>query len=411
MRLHGPKTERRKNSDSRSKHILRRVLLTLVTLVLLGLAGMHLLGLITLDNRYNIAEDTVASVLTPLQSGFSSVVESVVNYLYKLKLRANLEIAYNNLKQENEQLVYQAMLADELQKKLTVYEDLYDEISVNESMNPLVATVIEHSSGNYFSVFTINKGSNDGIKELMAVTMDGALVGYTYNVSETKASVRTIIDSQASIAALISSTRDQGTVRGTLGVDGTAMCRMYYLPDDHLPRPGDTVVTSGVGMGFPKGIPIGTVRESTRGMESNKSYIVVEPTVDFEHIEYVVVLRYQPDAEAVQARADSSDSLAYTPLETSKPIPTIQIGSDFYQLAPTPEPTATPTASPINGSSLLTPPVPSALAPAATNGNQSIEYQVPSGLSTGNSYGFTLAPTATPTPSPPPLDVSVEEDQ
>ena len=109
MRLHGPKTERRKNSDSRSKHILRRVLLTLVTLVLLGLAGMHLLGLITLDNRYNIAEDTVASVLTPLQSGFSSVVESVVNYLYKLKLRANLEIAYNNLKQENEQLVYQAM--------------------------------------------------------------------------------------------------------------------------------------------------------------------------------------------------------------------------------------------------------------------------------------------------------------
>ena len=49
------------------------------------------------------------------------------------------------------------------------------------------------------------------------------MVGYTYNVSETKASVRTIIDSQASIAALISSTRDQGTVRGTLGVDGTAM--------------------------------------------------------------------------------------------------------------------------------------------------------------------------------------------
>ena len=63
-------------------------------------------------------------------------------------------------------------------------------------------------------------------------------------------------------------------MRGTLDVDGTAMCRMYYLPDDFLPRPGDTVVTSGVGMSFPKGIPIGTVRESTRGMESNKSYVV-----------------------------------------------------------------------------------------------------------------------------------------
>ncbi len=107
-------------------------------------------------------------------------------------------------------------------------------------------------------------GSNDGVADYMAVTMEGALVGYTYNVSETKSSVRTIIDSSASIAALISSTRDQGTVRGTLGVDGSAMCRMYYLPDDHLPRPGDMVVTSGVGMSFPKGIPIGTVRVCDR---------------------------------------------------------------------------------------------------------------------------------------------------
>ena len=410
MRLKEPKPERRKNTDSASRNIFKRILLALIALVLLGLAAMHLLGLITNNATFSIPEDAVAGILTPVQSGFSSVVESVVNYLYKLKLRANLELAYNNLKQENEQLVYQAMLADELQYKLSVYEDLYDEISVNEGMNPLVATVIDREAGNYFSVFTINKGSNDGIKDYMAVTMEGALVGYTYNVSATKSDVRTIIDSQASIAALISSTRDQGTVRGTLGVDGTAMCRMYYLPDDHLPRPGDTVVTSGVGMSFPKGIPIGTVRESTRGMESNKSYIVVEPTVDFEHIEYVIVLRYQPEAEAVEARTSSSNSLTFTPLETAKPIPTIQIGSDFYQLAPTPAPTATPSATPINGSSLLTTVSPG-VSPTPLSTSGSYEYQVPSGQATGNSYGFTLAPTATPTPTPPPLDVSVEEDQ
>ena len=409
MRAKEPKQERRKNKDHPSHRILRRVITIVVVLALMGLAGVHILGLVTGNSLLSIPEDKVASVLTPLQTGFSTVVDSVVNYLYKLKLRANLEISYNELKDENQQLVYQAMLADELEYKLSVYEDLYGEISVNESLNPLVATVIDRESGNYFSVFAINKGSNDGVEDFMAVTMDGALVGYTYNVSETKSSVRTIIDSEASIAALISSTRDQGTVRGTLGVDGTAMCRMYYLPDDHLPRPGDMVVTSGVGMSFPKGIPIGTVRESTRGMESNKSYIVVEPTVDFEHIEYVIVLRYQPDAEAVEARTSSSDTISFTPLETAKPIPTIQIGSDFYQLAPTPEPTVSPTPSPINGSSLL-----NTLSPEATvtlNPGSNIEYQVPAGQNTGNSYGFTLAPTDSPTPSPPPLDISVEDDE
>lgn len=408
MKLKVPKTERRKSADSRAKHIWRRVVIILIAVVLLGLAGTRLFGLITGNDLLKKPEEAVASVVTPLQTGFSSVVDWIVDYLYRLKLRSRLELEYNNLKQENEQLVYQAMLADELQKKLSVYENLYDEVSQNELMNPLVATVIGRESGNYFSVFTINKGSDEGINDFMAVTMDGALIGYTYNVTKTKSLVRTIIDSEASIAGLVSSSRDQGTVRGTLGIDGQAMCRMYYLPEDHLPRPGDMVVTSGVGMSFPKGIPIGEVRESTRGMESNKQYIVVEPLADFEHIEYVIVLRYQPVAEAVEERADSDDGLTLTPLTTKLPVPTIKIGSDFYQLAPTPEPTPEPTVTTIIGDdgSLIeiTPP------PTQAPGSESYEYQVPSGSQTDNSYGFTLAPTDTPTPSPPPLDLSVEED-
>ncbi|HNX62630.1 MAG TPA: rod shape-determining protein MreC, partial [Candidatus Limiplasma sp.] len=235
-----PKPERKKRNESGDKHVFRRVVMILAILAVLGMAGSHILFLVTGTSVFSIPENLAARVITPIQTGFSSVVETVVDYLYQWKLRANLELAYNQLKDENERLVYQAMLADQLQYKLSVYENMYDEISVNESMNPLVATVIEHDQGNYFSAFTINKGSNDGIEDYMAVTTEGALIGYTYNVTATKSSVRTIIDSQASIAALISSTRDQGTVRGTLGVDGTAMCRMYYLPDDHLPRPGDT---------------------------------------------------------------------------------------------------------------------------------------------------------------------------
>ncbi|MDD3334302.1 MAG: rod shape-determining protein MreC [Eubacteriales bacterium] len=409
MKLKVPKTERRKSVDSKGKRILRNVLIVAAVVVLLALAGTHLFKLIIGNEQLAVPEEAVTSILTPLQSGFASVVDGISNYFYTLKLRSRLELEYNNLRQENEQLVYQAMLVQELQHKLSAYETLFDEIAENELMNPLVATVIGRTSGNYFSVFTINKGSNDGIEDFMAVTMGGALVGYTYNVMPTSSSVRSIIDSEASIAGLISSSRDQGTVRGTFGVDGQAMCRMYYLPEDHLPRPGDLVVTSGVGMSFPKGIPIGTVRESTRGMESNKQYIVVEPSADFEHVEYVIVLRYQPTAEAVEERSSSNDSIAYTPLDTVVPIPTIQIGSDFYQLSPTatpsPEPSIDPDATPSPS-----PDASAEAAPTPDGGNQNYEYQVPSSMQTDNSYGFTLAPTATPSPTPPPLDLSVEED-
>ena len=408
MKLRVPKKERRKSGDSRGKHILRNVLIVLSVLILMALAGTHLLKLITGNEMLAIPENGVAAVVTPLQSGFASVVNWISDYFYTLKLRSRLELEYNNLRQENEQLTYQAMLAEELQHKLSVYENLFDEVSDNEQLNPLVATVIGRESGNYFSVFTINKGTRDGIKDYMAVTMSGALVGYTYNTKATSASVRTIIDSEASIAGLISTSRDQGTVRGTLGIDGQPMCRMYYLPEENLPRPGDQVVTSGVGMSFPKGIPIGTVRESTRGMESNKQYIVVEPSADFQHIEYVIVLRYQPEAEAVEDRSSSSDSLTLVPLESIQPVPTVLIGSDTYQLAPTPTPSPEPTLAPDE-----TPAPTGAAIPRPTSGSGSYEYQVPSSLQNGatnNSYGFTLAPTATPTPTAPPLDLSVEED-
>ena len=410
MKLKVPKKERRKSGDSRGKHILRNVMIVLCVLALMGLAGTHLLKLITGNEMLAIPENGVAAVVTPLQSGFASVVNWISDYFYTLKLRSRLELEYNNLRQENEQLTYQAMLAEELQHKLSVYENLFDEVSDNEQLNPLVATVIGRESGNYFSVFTINKGTRDGIQDYMAVTMNGALVGYTYNTKTTSASVRTIIDSEASIAGLISTSRDQGTVRGTLGIDGQPMCRMYYLPEENLPRPGDQVVTSGVGMSFPKGIPIGTVRESTRGMESNKQYIVVEPSADFQHIEYVIVLRYQPEAEAVEDRSSSTDSLTLVPLETILPVPTVLIGSDTYQLAPSPTPSPEPTLAPDETPA----PTGTASTPGpSSSGGDSYEHKVPSGLQNGatdNSYGFTLAPTATPTPTAPPLDLSVEED-
>lgn len=403
------KTGKRKNPDTRFQRFLRRAVIIVITLVLLALAAFHLFALITGNDELRKPEAAVAGVVTPIQSGFSTVVDWVVDYLYKVKLRSSIEIAYNELRQENEQLVYRAMLADELQKKLTVYETLFNEISVNESMNPLIANVIGREAGNYFSVFTLNKGSNDGVDDFMAVTMGGALVGYTYNVSPTKSLVRTIIDSEASIAGLISSTRDQGTVRGTLGIDGTAMCRMYYLPEENLPRPGDEVVTSGVGMSFPKGIPIGTVRESTRGMESNKQFIVLEPKADFQHIEYVIVLRYQPDPEPVQGRAGSDTNLTFSDLDPIQPVPTIQIGNDFYQLAPTPTPAPDESPSPdetaTDGNELTTP---TPTNPPDDGGG--LEYQRPAGQETAGSYGFTIEPTATPSPTPPPLDISVEED-
>jgi len=416
-------TKREKNKKVKKakepSRVLRMLTIIVACVILIGMIAVMILARVVGDNPILSAPETfVGKIVAPVQTAFAGITDSVVGYLRQLKLRSNLEMEYNSLKAKYDQTVYQAMLADELQNKLSVYENLLGEMSLNESMQPVLGTVIGRSEGNYFSTFEINKGAQDGIEELMAVTVDGALVGYTYDVQPTTCKVRTIIDSGASIHCLIKSSRDQGSVKGTLGIDGTPMCRMYYLSES-LPRPGDTVITSGMAMSFPKGIPVGTVRESTRGMESNKQYIVVEPLVDFSHIEYVIVYRYKPVPEAVEGRGDASSYTNFAELATPRPVPTLKVGADTL-FAPGGQ-----TVAPIEGLATLEPiqatatpevtPAPVTATPEpleATPTPNNIEYQVP--LDPDMTPSPTPVPTPTPTPTPVPTvnldDLTIEED-
>ncbi len=393
------------------KRTISLILITTVLVVVMLSIGVSYF--VSQDGMLNklltMPQTAVSSAVSPVQEGFSWITQSVVNYFRRIKLRSRLEEEYEALRAENERLTYEAMRADELQRQLAQYEDINDEINANRNMDPVTAAVTSRYDGNYFSTFTINKGKQDGIEEFMAVTISGSLIGYTETVRDTESTVRTIIDSEASVAGLIQTSRDQGIISGTLGVDGTALCRMYYLPEDNLPRPGDLVVTSGVGMSFPKGIPIGTVRESTRGMDANKQYVVVEPSADFEHIEYVIVYRYKPQPEAIQNRDNASSYLEFVPLDTPRPYPTIAIGASINFLPTatpdgTPEPTQEPTPSPTAAPTPTPEPIPT---PAFTG--EVYSYTVVD-------HGPTATPTAEPTPTPTPHvtvgpnDLDWEED-
>lgn len=263
-------------------------------------------------------ESFLSRVITPVQGAVSQISHSISDYLYRVKLRSNIEYEYNQLKAQNDELTLRSILYEELEAENTQLRALLGEYETRSTMNPVLARVIASETGNYFSTFTINKGKNDGVDTQMAVITSEGLVGYTYEVFDTTAKVITIIDDQASLAALIESSRDQGAVKGTLGSTGEPLCRMYYLSADSVPRPGDRVITSGVGVSFPKGLLIGYVRESTRAIEDNKHYIVVEPAADFEHIENVLVLRYYADVEAMPDNYDNTE-IIIAPVATARP--------------------------------------------------------------------------------------------
>ena len=410
---------RKKKNQSKAEE--RRGFVKLIAIILVCGALFLMVAMMVMSNFISyplltLPRQIITTLMTPLQTAFSGVTDSVASWVRVLKIRGNIEYEYEQLLIQLDDMANETAINEELRRENQALRDELEEHQRNLDMNPLFAQVIGTVGNNYFSTLTLNVGAADGVADYMAVVDNGGLVGVTYDTKENSCSVRCIIDSDCTVAGLVQSSRDQGSVKGTLGTNGEPMCRMYYLPDNSLPRPNDVVVTSGVGLEFPKGIPIGYIRESTRGMEDNKSYVVLEPVVDFQHLEYVTVYRYRPSyAEDAQARTNSSQTIKLETLATARPVPSFQMEglSDFvYSATATPDTAAA--ASPAPTPAATDTPVPSATPdPNATKVPANLEYH-PADLS-GATATPSPRPTFTPTPSPAPTPdagaMTVEDDE
>ena len=371
---------------------LKRIVIVLLVLIM----GFTIFQQVT--GRTRIFEMGLSFIITPVQNLVSTVMHEFSAYLYRLKLRGNIEYEYNQLKAQNDELILRTILYEELEEENNQLRALLGEYETRATMNPILARVIASETGNYFSTFTINKGSIDGVDSQMAVITAQGLIGYVYEVYPTTSKVITIIDDQASLAALIESSRDQGAIKGTLGSTGEPLCRMYYLSADSVPRPGDRVITSGVGVSFPKGLLIGYVRESTRAIEDNKHYIVVEPAADFEHVENVLVLRYYAEIEEMPDNYNNTEVIL-APVATARPQAVIEEERlNASTPVPLPDAPGAPTASPQLE-------VLDVMIDEEAMGDSAVRYATPTPEPTEESIE-----TPTPTPTPPSDLPSESED-
>ncbi len=104
------------------------------------------------------------------------------------------------------------------------------------------------------------------------------------------------------MAAMVQSSRAQGMLNGS--AEGSLQLTM--VTSDKTVSVGDTIVTSGLGGIFPKGLPLGTVTNVTHNAGSSYLDIVVEPLVSTENYEEVLVVTSLTEDQ--QATADDISS-------------------------------------------------------------------------------------------------------
>lgn len=259
------------------------IALSIVFIVFIGLTASR-------RDRVSIFEGVVGNVLNPVQK-----------YLYIGGQRiSNLFSFISNIstiKQENDELKAENL---ELENKLVNYETIKNENDRLKSMldfrnefkqySFLGANVIGKGSGNWYDVFIIDKGSNQGVKKYYPVVTGRGLVGQVMEVGPNWSKVLSVVDEKSRVSGAISRTGDQGMIQGVAGFNGEKNCKMLYLPAASEVQKGDFVVTSGISKFFPSNIKIGVVLEINDDKTEFVKSAVIKPEVDFAKLSEVFVI-------------------------------------------------------------------------------------------------------------------------
>ena len=170
------------------------------------------------------------------------------------------------------------------------------------------AHVISNNGTNWYNDFTIDKASNDGIKENCNVLAGSGLAGIVTEVGPDYARVRSIIDDSSNVSAMVLSTSDTCIVRGDLKLAADGRLRFEKLANNgNEIEVGEQVVTAHVSDRFVQGLFIGYISELE--LDSNKltysGYIT--PAVDFSKLQEVLVITSTKDDLTAQSAAKKEE--------------------------------------------------------------------------------------------------------
>ena len=258
------------------------VIVTIVILIIIViLSNLDIENFSHIGNAFN-------SLVMPIQNG-------LVYIHNKIKGNSTFFSDITTLKEENESLKEKN---SELEKSLRELEIIKSE---NETLKGYVnlkdkytdyttvpGYIINKDINNYSNVIVINVGENDGIKINMAVISDEGLVGHVISVTKNTAKVQTLIDTSSAVSCVVGSARDNIIIKGTL--DNKSMLKATSISTSATLLEGDKVETSGLGGIYPKGIVVGTVKSITNTKNLTNRYAMIEPSVDFNKIETVLVI-------------------------------------------------------------------------------------------------------------------------
>lgn len=199
---------------------------------------------------------------------------------------------YFYLKTQNENLSEEnARLRNRLQhSQFSIEKNFVDTTKFKDTYLFRPVRVIKNSYSAKTNILAIDKGSKDSIQEDFGLITPKGILGIVNHTSNNYATVISILNTKSNISAQLKKTNHFGS----LTWNGRSP-RTVQLVDISKIAPievGDTIITSGRSVIFPKGIQIGTIESFKLDAAGNNFEINVTLFNDMTNIEHAYIIEH-----------------------------------------------------------------------------------------------------------------------
>ena len=234
--------------------------------------------------------DGINYLTAPLKKVANSISSTLNKTVEHKKTPEEYEEEIFQLKTENYKLKTQLIDYYDTKRENAQYLKFYDFKKQNQDLKFISGKVIEKDLNDLFKGFTLDQGSNNGVKLNDPVVTEKGLVGRVDTVFSNSCTVKTILSPEFKAGVLDVKTGDNGVLIGNIKLSDQNLSGMMYLSTQNKIEAGDTVVTSGLGGIYPKNLPIGTVKELSNDDYDSSFFAKIEPFADINNVVDVFII-------------------------------------------------------------------------------------------------------------------------
>ena len=250
-------------------------------------------------------------ILIPFENSISSIGKWLGDVQKNFQDKQDLIAENEKLLAEIDHLTTQNNNLLQDQTELERLKELYNLDEEYSDYPKIAARIISKDPGNWYDNFTINRGSEDGVRVDNNVIAGKGLVGIVTAVGPHWATVRSIIDDSSNVSSMTIGTSDNCIVTGNLELidEGKLSFEQLYDKEGKVTI-GERIVTSNISEKYLEGLFIGYVSEIWQETNNlTKAGTIVTP-VDFQHLRDVFVITVNKQDSDYQGMSSETEENA-----------------------------------------------------------------------------------------------------